>query len=1293
MIQLPRAKAAFLAPVLLLAFAACDGSSAVGDASINGGRLGLVQVSYGRLVDIYAYQRIDEARGDRRDAFNRRRVLVQKDVVVNPAIETQPLYDAAGEEVETADYRFLPFDIATGHEELMILWDNRGAEADRFQAALDNARRNLPELVAAYRGQNTANRPIPVVPRNAAYVLTFTGPVGVNSEFFRINQAALQVLEFKGDPNLVSPVDAFRAIPFRAIVDGRQIVVDPTILGGEATGGFTSKGLPPSTDQVTANIRLAIPSRGSVSRAFFVNQDEIAELNGPDSFGRDSVVRDFRSGNQLDGLAGVLRDLEPPMLVGNLSMGITNVDPDGVITLDKRLHQVPVRGRFPFVEGALSASTGFPLGPVSVPTTTPLRQGDYLTQVVPVQMPGGLVEEVSIRAEILQNLEIGTVRNDPAFPGTGLAADGTQGAALPVVRVRVGTIRGADSLGRPVGFVADPQGSGADCSLRTLYYERVPFVSGGLEVSDAARRLAFLRIEPRPPATVGGLPVPPGTRIAPNASLSLEFSEPIDFETADYSTNFVIGSSALPGQMPNGDTFADLIRQPKVATAGVVPARLTDQSGDGTVLQLQPPMGFFHRNGQTETYHLHLLLDQLGIRDLAGNTVLIFSDPAQNVRNWSVSFTLDQAAAHNLVGWHFYRFEDADEDGTPPGSVDIFGQFRLLNGRLVGADAVRFSRTADVVNLAPISRILRGECWDADGDVQVFPAPPLPGTLYWQPQMIDTVAPPNVPQVFRDYQSVPQPVGHVIEPHQPRGSRMMMRYIEDDFSLSYRQASEMVIDIEQLYWSPFNNLDVLFDVFDRYSMLLSHTDRRPDIHYLLVDGECLLACPGISSSLSTTFLDNVLPGSQQVPVFEDRVYRMNPNDSFRSPNNFKYIAYPRFDRSYTWRDSRLVSVDANGDVIGLGGARDPGAPTPNDDWTANIDSPWIEDDPDPEFPGTTWVIDEADFRGDRERDHDPIALPLLVDFKMFPDSTANGLALGSNGFQMAMISQPSNFLLGTPGGYYSLIGVGCPGRDPWPMTRVHTTGGLDPNTNTDVLVNPATTQVATGGWIKDAGAIVITNIGVAGNGPLGIFRAPPGDAMINWAQADFVRKVSTATFGFLDTLQPNRGTAGAGVPDFLGIANEIGVVRILDVVSLLDPPQSDQPAGTSIVLEFRGAQNFVNDDVLYDPVTNDTVPPPEPTGPPPSRGNLLNPNYACEAYRYSLPNSGAGFDLPRIEATGLTPYVTEDRLAEIRVPGTGRLPRFLNVRLVMTNNVEVSPALSPSLRSMAVVYLMSGVPQ
>ncbi|MEQ1631875.1 MAG: hypothetical protein ABL997_05850, partial [Planctomycetota bacterium] len=503
----------------------------------------------------------------------------------------------------------------------------------------------------------------------------------------------------------------------------------------------------------------------------------------------------------------------------------------------------------------------------------------------------------------------------------------------------------------------------------------------------------------------------------------------------------------------------------------------------------------------------------------------------------------------------------------------------------------------------------------------------------------------------------------------------------------------MMLDVEQLYWSPFADFDVRFDVFDRYSMSLGHGDKRPDLKWTQrvtnpgppVQFECFLLCPTVLSGLTTDFADNILRGSTMRSVFEDKIYRIDPNDQFRSPGQIKYLAYPRFDRSYTWRDSRIVTVQ-NGDVIGLGGARDPQPIVGvSNDWTSDVDSPWVPSVfPNPIPASGIFVLDEGDFRGDRKRDHDPIAMPLLVDFKVFPDGSANTIASGINGFQVAMMGPPSDFLITlNPGGYYDAVGSGCPQASPWPSLRVHTTGGLDPTTLADILVDPANTNSATGGWVKSTGAIVLVGSGFNGNGPNGIVRAPASDGMLHWAAADFVRRVSTVTFGFLDTMRPNQRVGAVvpnGYPDAtFGGTNQLGDLRIVDFASLLDPPLAEQPAGTSTVLEIRGADDFANAGTIYNPVADDTVA---------GRGNLLNPYFACEAYRYSVGNSGAAFTSPRVLADGLTPYVTEDRLSTIRNPLTGLLPRYINFRLVMTNNLDVTPAVSPSLRSMSIVYRM-----
>lgn len=1299
--------------LLLAAMTACDGSSKSGSAGADSSRLELASVQLGRLVDVYSYQRIDTGNDDRRNRFNRRLTLVARNVVVNPNLESQSLFDAAGEEAPNANYEFRPFRNTVGHEELLILWDDTHPdEADKFTSALAGAQAGLPELPPSYRNQNTLSRPIPIVPRNSAIKLTFTGNVKVDEEFFRVNPSAIQLLEFKGDPNVVEPVNAFRILSYRPIPSGNSVILDTTILGGESATGFSVAGLPVSSDNVTANIRIAIPVRGSVAPSFYVREDGVPELNGVDSGARNSVIRDFRSGNLADGTAGRMREPEPPMLVASLAMGITAVDAtNAIVEVDKRSRFVPIRGRYPFVDGPLETADGPAAGPFFVPISRPLRAGDFLTQRIQVQMPDGTFEFVDLEAEVLHNLEVGTVIGDTNLPRIGrveTAFGGSdQGERVPTVRLRLSTLEaGFDSLGRPHSFQSSAAAGGRDCIVRARYHEEVAYVGSTTEfVTDRDWRHQFVRIDPVPTGTVT-----PATLVSPDATVSVEFTKPMDLDQVDNSSNYVITNTPT-----TTETFAAQMTEAKKATLRVVPTRLSDLTGDGTILRLQPQMGFFHVQNTTEAYAVHIRLGTAGVTDLAGNPLDVFGDLANPDDSWSLNFTLNPTAATNRVGWHSWLFEAEDEDGSLPGSVDLFGQYRLQDGRLYGATGVRFSRTADNQNLASVNRIQRGECWDPDfppatGSPQGIPSPqtapvdgqgaPHPGLLYWQPRMFDQIAPPAVPVVYEYNTTLPQNVGRVVEPHHPNGSRLQMRYIEDDFSLSYTQPSEFGLDVEQMYWSPFNDETVFYDVFDRYSLSLSHTARRADVRFTLIPGDagamppvlpgCLFNCPSTNSGLSTVFADNVLPGTAAVPVFADKVYTINPNQAFRSPLGVKYVPFPRFDRSYTWRDSRLVTIDGSGNVIGLGGAENPGNTAANDT-TANIDSPWITSVPDQDFinaGGSMWVVDPADFAGDLQRDHDPIALPLLLDFKVFPDNAANGIASGLNSFQVAMMGPPSFGFPAVPGGYYDSQASGCAPALPWPRSRVQATGGEDLITQASLLVDPANTLTAQQSFLKDAGL---------GNAQRAIFTAPPGDGMLHWAQADFVRKVSVVTLPFLDTLQPQRAQVvtfdGGGTPS---VANTNGFpdlaalsvnLRIQDLVVNVDPPLSRQPAGTSVVVELRGAEDFANSGVLYNPtfgqagqVANDEFD---------NRGNLLNVNYACEAYRYSQANfQGAA----RVAATGLTRYVTEDQLALLRDEVTGLLPRYLNPRLVMTNNVDVSPALSPSLRSMSIVYRLEPRP-
>src|SRR5687768_3194711 len=100
--------------LLCALLAACGGSKPVGSLNNQSTKPQLLSIEMGRLVDVYAYQRIDQADGDRRRRFNRQLELVAQNVVVNANIESQTLFDAGGAEVPTATYEFRPFDKTIG---------------------------------------------------------------------------------------------------------------------------------------------------------------------------------------------------------------------------------------------------------------------------------------------------------------------------------------------------------------------------------------------------------------------------------------------------------------------------------------------------------------------------------------------------------------------------------------------------------------------------------------------------------------------------------------------------------------------------------------------------------------------------------------------------------------------------------------------------------------------------------------------------------------------------------------------------------------------------------------------------------------------------------------------------------------------------------------------------------------------------------------------------------------------------------------------------------------------------
>jgi hypothetical protein len=1319
------------ATVGLLALVGCDGStnrrtSGSGDS---GDDLRLSQVQYGRLVDVFAYRRVDPLRAQRRDVANRVPVLVARDVLIDPRIESQQLFDAAGEEDPNADFEFRPFNVAVGHDELLILWDDQSsAEKARFDEALRRAQASLESVAPAFAGQNTTLQPIPVVPRNAALKLTFSRDLGVDSGYFIANPSSLQLLEIVGDVEAGNPQRALRSLPYRIIARGNEVIVDTTLLGGEiGIGGRTSTGLPESVDQTAANIRIALPVT-SVGGSLKLKRDSIGELNGLDRLGAESVIRDFRTGNAADGRVGRLVDTDSPMIVADVPMGIVHIDAaNRVLTLNKRFSRVTLRGRVPFVVGPLRAEGSpqdrLPLGPGEAPTVVPLRSGDFVSQTV--LTPGG---PVTIRAEIIKNMDVfneGVL--GPNNPNVGRAADGTDGGDAQIVRVQLASLSTTDAAGNTATFEASDLPLGQECVARVHYYEHVPYKAGSTHaVSDSTRRFEFISFDPATPTLDDQRRViPRGTRINPNAAVSLRFSEPIALETAEAMGNFVITNRFV-----SATNLINVMRQPKPSALSIVAARLDDFEQDGTVLRLTQPMGHPHLSGQEETYFLHVLVGDSAPRDLSGNGLDLFDRQVSSLqkKSFSASYTLDGSAADNLVGYQIKRFESIDEDGTKPGSPDFFGQFQLRDGRLGAAAVSRVSKVADSVRLGTITRGDHGECLLVS-DPMGMPPRPNPahlvwGPLYTTPSMTQvTIGPP--PNPFTP-PFAPMTYGGITGPLNPRGMRMQATYREDDFQLGYHDPAFMMIDVEQLHWAPWNNEPVLFDSFDRYTMRLGHAHKRPDLRAELFGPpmtvpQCRVDCASLRSGIDTSFDDNPLLGLMTT-VVNQKSYTISPEDSFRdttrSPN--VYIPYARFENTFTWRDGRLVSWDnQRGAATGLGGSIDPlQTSVPPADTTTNVSSPWeldimpLDTGGTPQVrvptPSGIHVMDPGDFHGDRRRDLDPIALPLLVEWQLWPVQ-GNPAVKGVNRMHIGYVGinghQSPNwgyFNLGVvptpPAGahwgrqYYppGVAGGQCGGFQ-YPSFTVHSGGFIDQNQR-QTVVDPSQARIAKGSIILDAGSTDVV---------LGLTNVPPANDHLLWAQADFVRRVSMVTFGFFDTLRPNRhALTAAQVSDWPeGIAATDGLPnwssntdrRVRDVVAILDPPIDAQPAGTEVTVEVRTAQTLGNASTAADPwdlVGDQDLPGQQNPRTALTRFNLLNPHFACDAYRYATANPSRTPNQPevRVPATDLTPYAEVERIDGIRNPANGLLGRYLNYRLIMENDITVSAPRVPGLRSMAIVY-------
>ncbi|MEE2888139.1 MAG: hypothetical protein VX951_11985, partial [Planctomycetota bacterium] len=1034
-----------------------------------------------------------------------------------------------------------------------------------------------------------------------------------------------------------------------------------------------------------ANIRVAIATEGPLALPG-VHEDKITTLNGNNNDGFISVIRDFRSGTSLDNSSefsrGFLRDPHPPRLLGEMLMYVVRVDAVNseakLITIfkDSIEHELD-RGDLLrlFVD-----DSGVPIAAVELLEDPADDLGEPETQRVQVMVRPVL----DANGEDL--LELIDPSNRAGFPplATPQQEEWLRQNAPKAVLVCEYTHR------RLHPVQPDPN--------TPVYY------------GDDPRN--FLSFSPRPLANDLNVIVN-NQNISPFAGALLRFSKPIDIstiiasDTAFFATRDVFDQAAIDDFVTTRGIEPSSFDEDKFRTPHLIQGQVFDSDGSQTTIRIQPTLGLYLDQAMRDAaeadkalpfserryhYFLHIVGGMNGISDLAGNALdfQAASGPGlEIVENAVLEFALDTRIRpntteprypDNIVIYLVRRFQDADEDERPnyyqPGEItpvgsstpaaawrsnDLFGPVSFLpSGELIGRAATRTRKVVDSLN-------------------QQSP-PPQNSELRW--------CPVNGPTGFGSpTQIVNRTAGIVFgqpirNPINPFGCRLQMVWREIDMSLSRTDPLDFNLDVEQLYWAPFAADSIVFDEFDRVSLYLGHSEFRPEP--CISSGDAFPSMP--VSGLDQFFERNYVHNNQadgnighkpdRHPAFLDAVLTINATDAVLETNGVnRYLPLPKFlDASKTtnlrnpyfvWRDEQEVAQGgANGlDVVTmspypyllspfLGGLGNRVTGTPGN--LNFLNGGW--DNAGLRNPTRGRQLRTGQYTDTRTGGCvGTIALPLLADFWVHPDDpdlpTANPFhASGINGWQVSVSVQSSAK----------------------PDFRIYSAGRV----GTGNQIDPTSTQ-----WQQASG----------GFQPGGI-PTLPGDNTVYWVMADFLKRTSVVTSGFVDIANPHRMPAG-GDP-------RLGPYDLTDKLPTytydFEPPLSNLPPGTGVVAQFRGASKITRPNQWWPPVG---------TNAPTTDNFPLDPLKAGDAHIHHWDNRN-------IQGTGtrrrwfsylynetVTSY-TEDPndLTDLDFTDTFSGPnesfkpedvQYFNWRFLLKNNVEVTPPVAPKIQAFSCAYRLS----
>ncbi|MEM9382669.1 MAG: Ig-like domain-containing protein, partial [Planctomycetota bacterium] len=346
----------------------------------------------------------------------------------------------------------------------------------------------------------------------------------------------------------------------------------------------------------------------------------------------------------------------------------------------------------------------------------------------------------------------------------------------------------------------------------------------------------------------------------------------------------------------------------------------------------------------------------------------------------------------------------------------------------------------------------------------------------------------------------------VVTPFSTFGSKMqtLWRYADCGFSLTDSQ--NINIDIESLNWAPVGGV-VTPDAFSEFEIRLAHSRFAPDE---IIDPASLF--PRFQNSgLRPGFEENLLPGPPQVTVHPRQSgYVVDGAELFQTTAGTTLIPFP-LNRNipadefvyYTWRDTSIrertgqqtSGVDPESYLLALG----IGLPA----------QPYY-----------------------RPNEIQTIGLPLLMEFRTFPDENAVGL----NGWVLNLAVNSSSR----------------------PYFRAFSTGGVNQG-GANVFIDPETQASANGGFSPGT--------------------TPPGgitfgrDNTLHTGAIDYVTRISQVHSLWFES--PIEGEAAFTTRRYNP--------------PTLEPALADRPPGTDIGLNYRGA--FEIEFLGNDPTAN----PPQPS--------------------------------------------------------------------------------------------------